>query len=85
MDTFKHGIILSQRSDISISILLKDNILLLETKNAISNHTNQSITNSGIGLKNARERLLLLYPNKHNLEIHNSDSFFNVKLQIETK
>lgn len=83
-NVFKHGVILSQRSDISISILLKDNILILETKNAKSNHYMQSITNSGIGLKNARERLLLLYPNKHKLEIDNSASYFNVKLQIET-
>lgn len=82
-NVFKHGIILSKKSDISILIFLKGNILILETKNVKSNHSIQSATNSGIGLKNARERLLLLYPNKHKLEIDDSGSSFHVKLQIE--
>ncbi|GGK79558.1 hypothetical protein ACD591_08420 [Rufibacter glacialis] len=37
-NVFKHGIILSQRSDISISIFLKDNILTQETKNVKSDY-----------------------------------------------
>ena len=82
-NVFKHGIILSQRSDISILVYLRDNILLLETKNMKLNPSNFSNSTSGIGLKNARERLLLLYPDKHKLEIDDSASSFHVKLQIE--
>lgn len=82
-NVFKHGIILSKRSDISISIFLRDNILILETKNGKSNHSILSDATSGIGLKNAKERLMLLYPNKNKLEIDDSGSSFHVKLQIE--
>ncbi|NEM97767.1 sensor histidine kinase [Pontibacter burrus] len=82
-NVFKHGIILSQRADISISIFLRENILTLETSNAKSDHLAKRNTISGIGLKNARERLLLIYPGKHKLEIDDLGSSFYVKLQIE--
>jgi two-component system, LytTR family, sensor kinase len=82
-NVFKHGIVLSQRSDITISIFLRDNILTLETRNAKSDSVIKKDTISGIGLKNARERLLLIYPGKHKLEIDDSCSSFHVKLQIE--
>jgi LytS/YehU family sensor histidine kinase len=82
-NVFKHGIILSQRSDITISIFLKGNILVLETKNYKFEHSFKENNSSGIGLPNARERLQLLYPNQHILEIDNSGSFFNVRLQIK--
>lgn len=82
-NVFKHGIILSQRSDINISIFLKGNILVLETKNYKFEHSVQENNSSGIGLPNVRERLQLLYPNQHILEIDNSGSFFNVRLQIK--
>ena len=82
-NVFKHGIILSQRSDITISIFLKCNILVLETKNYKFEHSFKENNSSGIGLPNARERLQLLYPNQHILEIDNSGSFFNVRLQIK--
>jgi len=82
-NVFKHGIILSKRSNISISILLRGNLLTLETKNNKGNHPIIPDTNSGIGLKNARERLQLLYPGQHKLEINENASSFHVKLQIE--
>lgn len=82
-NVFKHGILLSQRSDISISIILKGNILVLETRNYKSEQSIQENNSSGIGLPNARERLQLLYPDQHILEIDNSGSSFNVRLQIK--
>lgn len=82
-NVFKHGIILSQRSDILISIILKDNLLELETKNYRFDHSIPENNSYGIGLKNAQERLKLVYPNQHILEIDNSGSFFNVRLQIK--
>ena len=80
---FKHGIILSRRSDISIFIFIKANLLILETKNSKSDHSISTDPNSGIGLKNARERLQLLYPDQHKLEINDTRSSFHVRLEIE--
>jgi len=82
-NVFKHGVILSKRSDISIAIFLRNNFLILETKNSKSDHFSHTETNSGIGLKNARERLQLLYPGQHKLEIEDTQASFQVKLEIK--
>lgn len=83
-NVFKHGIILSRRSDVSIFISLTNNLLTLETKNPVSHHSlRPENLNSGIGLNNAKERLQLLYPNQHTLEIDDSGSAFHVKLEIQ--
>lgn len=37
----------------------------------------------GIGLENVRKRLAILYPEKHELKIHETDSSFKVKLHLE--
>jgi two-component system LytT family sensor kinase len=83
-NVFKHGIILSKKAEISIFILLKDTLLVLETKNLKSSHSlSKNVANSGIGLKNAKERLKLLYQNKHILEIHETELFFHLRLEIQ--
>jgi sensor histidine kinase YesM len=40
---------------------------------------------SGIGLKNVRRRLELLYPKKHELIVDDSDGKFVVQLSIDLK
>lgn len=85
-NVFKHGIMLSKKAEIVISIFLNSDTLILETKN--SQHTN-AVTNSkehsGIGMINVKERLMLLYPNQHQLEISNETHFFKVRLEIQLK
>lgn len=83
-NVFKHGIILSRISEVLISIILEGNFLTLETKNAKPIHAIQgSNNNSGIGLRNAKERLQLLYPNKHTLKIQENECEFWVKLRLQ--
>lgn len=83
-NVFKHGIFLSQKSEIFIAISLKSKSLILETENMKFNPLTQvNPVSSGIGLKNAKERLQLLYPNRHKLQIDETDSRFRVKLKIE--
>jgi len=82
-NAFKHGIMLSMKPDISISILLNHDLLILETRNLKNNlHTTADTTNSGIGLRNVRERLNLIYPYSHILEINDIDNIFTVRLEI---
>lgn len=82
-NVFKHGILPSRKSAVAISILLRDHLLTLETKNEKSRHAMPTGTPSGIGLNNARERLRLLYPNQHALEIDDSATSFHARLRIE--
>jgi two-component system LytT family sensor kinase len=83
-NVFKHGIFLSIKSEVLISISLKSDLLILETRNMISKRERtMDPLNSGIGLKNAKERLQLLYPDRHRLEINETESSFQVRLQIE--
>ncbi len=37
----------------------------------------------GLGLENVKKRLMLLYPEKHKLSIHDSEDMFQVSLEIE--
>ncbi|TWI95972.1 histidine kinase [Mucilaginibacter frigoritolerans] len=80
-NVFKHGIILSKKSDVSIIINLDANVLILETKNKITTVADKP--SPGIGLKNAGERLQLLYSNRHTLSISNDNDIFYVKLAIQ--
>ncbi|WP_052272880.1 sensor histidine kinase [Flavihumibacter solisilvae] len=52
---------------------------LANSKPASDIHSNG---NSGIGLKNVKKRLQLLYPGRHSLAIESTDTVFNVKLQL---
>lgn len=85
-NVFKHGVILSKKPEIAIVLYLNSETLVLETKNIINIQNAQSNhTNSGIGMKNVRERLALLYPNLHKLDIHQDDLFFKVRLELQLK
>ncbi len=82
-NVFKHGVILSKKSEISIRILFTSNTLVLETKNLKSSFKAAEQPDSGIGLRNAKERLELLYPNKHKLHITETGNVFHINLQLQ--
>jgi two-component system LytT family sensor kinase len=46
-------------------------------------HAGELIRYSGIGLKNVQRRLDLLYPGQYQLDIHNDDESFQVRLQLQ--
>jgi sensor histidine kinase YesM len=48
---------------------------------AISTQLNE--VKSGVGLKNVKERLLLLYPEKSELKVTENDQEFQVNLNIQ--
>ncbi|MDN3658133.1 sensor histidine kinase [Ferruginibacter paludis] len=85
-NVFKHGIMLSKKPEMSISLSIHSGVLLFESKN-LKNHSpvGPGKAHSGIGMKNVKERLLLMYPNQYSLEINDGDDFFQVTLQIQLK
>lgn len=86
-NSFKHGA--SQMLDqpwLSLSVTINDNTLHMKLVNAKAENSTPSRDGSGIGIKNVRRRLELLYPDKHTLKITNADEVFivDLKLQIES-
>jgi two-component system LytT family sensor kinase len=79
-NAFKYGIDYKKHSFIDIKFEVSDGRLMFNIRNSIHN-TNKS-GNPGIGLKNIRERLDLLYPGNYNLEIASENDIFNLDLII---
>ena len=89
-NSFKHGV--SEEMDeawVSIDLELKEEKLTLKVENSKSKHEeerdDQFNYKQGIGLKNVRRRLELLYPEKHELEMHDSEDSFLIVLTIDLK
>ncbi|MBD0332559.1 MAG: sensor histidine kinase [Chitinophagaceae bacterium] len=68
---------------IVISIDVKDHWLTCQIRNSAKRA--QQPQNGGIGLENAKKRLSLLYPKKHQLAIENSGESYDVFLKMALK
>lgn len=80
-NAFKHGISYKRDSFISIHIGTKDDCLLFECRN--SRHNEETATKSGgVGLRNARQRLDLIYGGRYSLNTKESDKEYYVELKI---
>ncbi|MBC7904964.1 MAG: histidine kinase [Gemmatimonadaceae bacterium] len=86
-NAFKHGISLREPSHIKITLEIKNTTLYLDVYN--SKHDRQSTDpekdKSGIGLENVKQRLKLLYSNKHELIIRDTSKEFFVHLTLQLK
>lgn len=79
---FKHGVSPEEESEIKINISEIDGILELNTSNRIFTGKRNG---RQLGIDNCRKRLNLIYPNRHQLIINQTDSLFKVKLNINLK
>ena len=77
-NAFKHGCIIDDFLTVRILISTSDHYLHFNIKNTC----NFKATNSGIGLKNIKKRLELLYPESHVLQITPEENSFTVDLKI---
>jgi len=84
-NAFKHGISLKKPSYINISFSLKDNVLYFDVSNTVHDKAENDPEEykSGIGLENVKQRLSLLYPNRHELIIRESANEFFVHLTLQ--
>lgn len=83
-NAFKYGTDYKGRTAISIKISTSNDALHLEVYNLCSLQ-NTIDKNAGIGLENIKNRLNLLYPNSHTLEVTNTKKSFQVNLKIKLK
>jgi two-component system LytT family sensor kinase len=85
-NAFKHGIGMVMDPTIEISLSYEENHLYFSVKNKIAPETQESKDfSSGIGLKNVRRRLELLYPGTHTLNIENNGTTFVANLSLNLK
>ncbi len=82
-NSFKHG--MHHNKQLDLKILFKKNnknqIYFTITNNYVKNHQND-INNKGVGLKNIKRRLNLLYQNRYELKISALPKIFKVELSI---
>ena len=86
-NSFKHGI-KGELDHTFVNIKLEANInnILFEIENNKGiGETVENDGNSGIGIVNIRQRLNLLYPNKHKFEIEESATIFKVNMILDNE
>jgi two-component system, LytTR family, sensor kinase len=83
-NAFKYGVKLEQPTEINLSLHYHEKELDFRITNTVFDHRNtMSEKDSGIGLKNTRKRLELIYPEKHKLDIDMQDNQFRVSLWLQ--
>jgi two-component system, LytTR family, sensor kinase len=81
-NAFKYGTDYKGSAYVKIVITIVENTFTFWIENKISNHIKDP-ENSGIGLVNIKNRLTLLYPNTHQLDLTATDSKFTVNLVLQ--
>jgi len=80
-NAFKHGISYQSTSFIKIAFTTSSESLSFSIKNS-NLHSKKGIESTGIGIKNARKRLDLIYGDRYSLDIKDANDEFQVLLSI---
>ncbi|HVN56929.1 MAG TPA: histidine kinase [Bacteroidales bacterium] len=82
-NAFKYGISVQDESFVSIKLECGENNIFFSCENGLPDTGKEHIfTSSGIGLKNLKKRLDLLYPGRHQLSINRTRDKFEASLNI---
>lgn len=80
-NAFKHGSVLVENPAIDIAIACRNGILKFDVRNKFVPNTQKDETH-GVGLRNVKRRLELLYENKYELNIKEEAPWFTVDLTL---
>lgn len=83
-NAFKHGVALVPEPVIEISLHCTDGVLKFAVKNKFVPHSVQDETH-GVGLKNVKRRLELLYEDRYELTISEQEPWFTIHLNLIEK
>ena len=82
-NAFKHGVGLIANPLISIDLTIDRQHLDFSIRNKMGPESREhKDSSSGIGLRNVKRRLELLYPDQHQLRIAEDDEWFTVSLKL---
>lgn len=76
---------ISGESELSIRLRVVNGNLFYTVKNSVDPAFYSMNTKKGIGLKNLKNRLELIYPNKHFLQTNAHENFFVAEMQLRLK
>lgn len=82
-NAFKHGIDNSGQGYIHIDLKLDANELYFQILNSAFDQRTANTDHKGIGLDNVRQRLELLYPNRHELLIDDQAKTYKIRLKVK--
>ncbi len=83
-NAFKHSSIGKQKdSFITIDLKADASTINFSVRNSIPKTPKEKDAVGGIGLENVKKRLRILYPEKHQLQISDSNEVFDVRLQLK--
>lgn len=85
-NAFKHGISFQHPSDIGLYLRIDDKGLLFKASNRVFAAAPEAPAGAapvgGVGLQNVRQRLKLLYPNRHSLALNRTETDFTAILNL---
>ncbi|MFA5727493.1 MAG: histidine kinase [Saccharofermentanaceae bacterium] len=82
-NAFKHGVSYMDEAEITITLkAYSDNLTFIVVNRVVKQNVESSDQGSGIGLKNVKRRLDLLYPKNHALIISEENNQYQVELTI---
>lgn len=81
-NAFKHGQLNDHHHPLTIRVTASDKLLIFQIQNRKS--MDRKERSHGIGLQNIRNRLELIYPGKHELDIRDNKDEFIVNLKLAT-
>lgn len=81
-NAFKHGNLSQANAYIRIQLKVWPNHLFFSTQNSVGGNKHKDKA-EGLGLQNIRQRLALLYPKKHDLQIIEDENLYQVHLSLK--
>ena len=82
-NSFKHSDVYTNRNGyVRILLTIKHRELFFFVVNSFEKKLIEDLSYKGIGLENAKQRLILLYPDKHHLQIEKNNSIFEIVLKL---
>ncbi|MCB9082037.1 MAG: sensor histidine kinase [Lewinellaceae bacterium] len=84
-NAFKHGVYPEETSWIVVKVVINSpQEIQFSIRNSRHPRLSPDFPTAGFGLQATRERLALVYPNRHALDIHESASDYSIHLTLQT-
>jgi len=83
-NSFKHGLSKSiKHGFVNCQLKIEDGTIYFLLKNSKTKEHDERYFQGGIGLRNVRRRLELIYPNRYKLDVDDGEEVYTVNLQLE--